>query len=99
MSIHKPVVARTLKEGEIRVNQMMMLFIVDEEVLREYHKLRSDTQTRWALSYRAVFARGQLYVAVFRVTDGANLRIVVPDAPEARREGKIKNVVYSEVFS
>ena len=46
-----------------------------------------------------VFTHGQLYVAVSHVTDGANLRIIVPDTPEARREGKIKNVVYSEVFS
>ena len=46
-----------------------------------------------------VFTHGQLYVAVSRVTDGTNLRIIVPDTPEARREGKIKNVVYSEVFT
>ena len=46
-----------------------------------------------------VFTHGQLYAAVSPVTDGANLRIIVPDTPEARREGKIKNVVYSEVFS
>jgi ATP-dependent DNA helicase PIF1 len=46
-----------------------------------------------------VFTHGQLYVALSRVTDGKNLRIIVPDTPEARREGKIKNVVYSEVFS
>jgi hypothetical protein len=46
-----------------------------------------------------VFTHGQLYVALSRVTDAANLRIIVPDTPEARREGKIKNVVYSEVFS
>jgi len=46
-----------------------------------------------------VFTHGQLYVALSRVMDGANLRIIVPDTPEARHEGKIKNVVYSEVFS
>ena len=46
-----------------------------------------------------VLTHGQLYVAVSRVSDGANLRIIVPDAPEPRREGMIKNVVYSEVFS
>ena len=45
-----------------------------------------------------VFAHGQLYVAVSRLMDGANLQIIVPDTLEARCEGKIKNVVYSEVF-
>jgi hypothetical protein len=46
-----------------------------------------------------VFTHGQLYVALSRVTEAANLRIIVPDTPEASREGKIKNVVYSEVFN
>ena len=46
-----------------------------------------------------VFTHGQLYVALSRVTDGANLRMIVPDTKEAREEGKIKNVVYSEVFN
>ena len=47
-----------------------------------------------------VFTHGQLYIALSRVTDGANQRIIiVPDTLEARHEGKIKNVVYSEVFS
>ena len=45
----------------------------------------------------SIFTHRQLYVAVSRVTDGKNLRIIVPDTPEARREGKVKNVVYSEV--
>ena len=45
-----------------------------------------------------VFTHGQLYAAVSPVTDGANLRIIVRDTPEVRCEGKIKNVVYSEVF-
>ena len=31
--------------------------------------------------------------------DGAILPMVVPDTDEALREGKIKNVVYSEVFN
>ena len=47
----------------------------------------------------SVFTHGQLYVAISRVTNGANLRMIVPDTQEARQEGKIKNVVYSEVFN
>ena len=46
-----------------------------------------------------VFTHGQLYIALSRVTNGRNLRMVVPNTEEARREGKIKNVVYSEVFN
>ena len=43
-----------------------------------------------------VFSHGQLYVAVSRVTDGRNVRLVVPEsAPES---GNIKNVVYHEIF-
>ena len=45
-----------------------------------------------------VFTHGQLYVAFSRVTNTANLRIIVPDTVEAR-QGRIKNVVYSEVFN
>ena len=46
-----------------------------------------------------VFTDGQLYAAVSPVTDGANLQIIIPDTPKACCKGKIKNVVYSEVFS
>lgn len=42
---------------------------------------------------------GQLYVALSRVTDGANLQMIVPDTEEAPQQGKIKNVVYSDVFN
>ena len=47
----------------------------------------------------SVFTHGQLYVALSRVTNGANLRMIVPDTKEARKQGKIKNIVYSEVFN
>ena len=46
-----------------------------------------------------VFTHGQLYVVISQITDGENLRIIIPDTPEAHREGKIKNLVYSELFS
>ena len=45
-----------------------------------------------------MFTHGQLYVALSRVTNAANLRMIVPDI-EKRRQGKIKNIVYSEVFN
>src|SRR5437773_455600 len=41
----------------------------------------------------SVFTHGQLYVAVSHVTDGANLRMIVPNTDEARQEGRIQNVV------
>ena len=41
MSICKPVIALTLKKGEMRANQVMMLLIVDEEGLQECHKLNT----------------------------------------------------------
>src|SRR6266496_339462 len=46
-----------------------------------------------------VFTHGQLYIALSRVMDGANLRMIVPDTEDARKEGKIKNIVYTEVFN
>ena len=45
-----------------------------------------------------VFTHGQLYVTLSRVTNAANLRIILPDTEEGC-QGRIKNVVYSEVFN
>jgi len=47
----------------------------------------------------SVFTHSQLYVAISQLTNSANLGMIVSDTQEARREGKIKNVVYSEVFN
>ena len=47
----------------------------------------------------SVFTHGQLYVALSRVMDDANLRMIIPDTEKTRQQGKIKNVVYSEVFN
>ena len=46
-----------------------------------------------------VFSHGQLYVALSGVTNYANLDLIVPNTPEARREGRLANIVYREVFS
>ena len=45
-----------------------------------------------------VLMHGQLYVTLSRVMDGANLWIIVPNTEKAC-QGKIKNVVYSELFN
>jgi hypothetical protein len=64
------------------------------------NKAQGQTLRHVGLDLRQpVFTHGQLYVALSRVTDAANLKIIVPDTPEARREGKLKNVVYKEVFN
>lgn len=36
--------------------------------------------------------------ALSRVMDGAYLQMIVPDTEDAHKEGKIKSVIYSEVF-
>ena len=46
-----------------------------------------------------IFTHGQLYITLSRITNAANLRMIVPDTEEARQQEKIKNVVYSEVFN
>jgi ATP-dependent DNA helicase PIF1 len=64
------------------------------------NKAQGQTLKHVGLDLREpVFTHGQLYVALSRVRDVANLKIIVPDTPEARREGKIRNVVYKEVFN
>jgi len=45
-----------------------------------------------------VFAHGQLYVALSRVTNHNSLHLVVPETQEARQEGTINNIVYREVL-
>lgn len=44
-----------------------------------------------------VFSHGQLYVALSRTTNAANIRLVVPGNDDARR-GWLRNVVYGEAF-
>ena len=46
-----------------------------------------------------IFTHGQLYIALSRITNDANLWMIVPDTEETRQQGKIKNVMYSEVFN
>ena len=38
----------------------------------------------------SVFTHGQLYVAVSRVTDGANLRMIVSNIDKTRQKGRIQ---------
>src|SRR5881392_4242231 len=60
------------------------------------NKSQGQTLTHGGLVLKdPVFTHGQLYVALCRVTNGANLHLIVPE--EARAEGKPKNVVYQKV--
>src|SRR5947207_9291146 len=47
---------------------------------------------------KSMFMHEQLYIALSRVTDGANLRMIVPDI-EKKHQEKIKNIIYSEIFN
>ena len=47
---------------------------------------------------KSMFMHEQLYIALSRITNDENLRMIIPDT-EKRYQGKIKNIVYSEVFN
>ena len=47
---------------------------------------------------KSMFTHEQLYIALSRITNAANLRMIVSDTEEMR-QGKIKNIMYSEVFN
>ena len=47
---------------------------------------------------KLMFMHEQLYITLSRITNAANLRMIVPDI-EKECQGKIKNVVYLKVFN
>jgi len=63
------------------------------------HKSQGQTLTHMGLMLDPpVFAHGQLYVALSRVTNHDSLHLVVPEIQEAHQEGTINNIVYREVL-
>ena len=48
---------------------------------------------------KSMFTYEQLYIALSRIMNAANLRMIVSDTEKARQQGKIKNIIYSEVFN
>ena len=44
----------------------------------------------------SVFTHGQFYISSYFTSHDANLRIIVPDTDETRREGKIRNIGYQK---
>ena len=48
---------------------------------------------------KVVFTYEQLYITASHVINDKNLQVIVSDTPEVYHEGKIKNIVYSEVFN
>ena len=47
---------------------------------------------------KSVFTHGQLYITLSRIMNAVNLRMIVSDT-EKMHQGKIKNIIYSEIFN
>ncbi len=48
---------------------------------------------------KSIFIHGQLYIILSWIMNDTNLWIIISDTSEACHEEKIKNIVYSEIFS